>query len=337
MDNFTHSLAGWIIGQTGLKTKTRKGLAALILGANMPDIDVLFGGSCWLPLATHRGFTHSLTGGILIMPPLLAALLWLFDRWQVRRGTQFKSGLVMDGRWLVALSYVGALTHPLLDWQTSYAVQLFSPFSNAWLHAESLFIIDVWLWSGIAFAIWLSRRWEKGSAGELRDWRRPAQIGIAAAMLYIGVNHVIGWHARQALLASPPYPSPDAIFLRHEPVLFWRREIVWREDGQMGFARFVWPVRTIQLGPMVPDNMSDPPVRRARYATPELRRFMRWSVMPMARVIRERCSATVVFTDARYADPGGQPPPRRSMMRNPFDHRVVMPLAGPGCPDGKPK
>ena len=32
MDNITHSLAGWALGQAGLKAQTRKGLAALILG-----------------------------------------------------------------------------------------------------------------------------------------------------------------------------------------------------------------------------------------------------------------------------------------------------------------
>ena len=55
MDNFTHSLVGWALGQAGLKTKTRKGLAALILGANMPDIDVFFQWVSWAPLAMHRG------------------------------------------------------------------------------------------------------------------------------------------------------------------------------------------------------------------------------------------------------------------------------------------
>ncbi len=67
-------MAGWVLGQAGLKTKSRKGLAALILGANMPDIDVFFGWVPWEPLATHRGFTHGLIGGVLLMPPLLAAL-----------------------------------------------------------------------------------------------------------------------------------------------------------------------------------------------------------------------------------------------------------------------
>lgn len=48
MDNLTHSLAGWALAETGLKRRTRKGLAALVLAANMPDIDVFFG---WVPWA----------------------------------------------------------------------------------------------------------------------------------------------------------------------------------------------------------------------------------------------------------------------------------------------
>ena len=104
MDNITHSLAGWALGQAGLKTQTRKGLAVLILGANMPDIDVFFGWAGWEPLAMHRGFTHGLVGGVLVMPPLLAGLLWLLDRWQVSRGASFRSGLPMragSSPWLI--------------------------------------------------------------------------------------------------------------------------------------------------------------------------------------------------------------------------------------------
>ena len=145
MDNLTHSLVGWSLGQTGLKNRSRKGLAALILGANMPDIDVFLGWVPWAPLAIHRGFTHSFAGGVPLMPPLLAGLLWLLDRWQVRRGATFRSGLAMHFGWLMALSYLGTLTHPLLDWQTTYSVQLLSPYSDTWFHTDSLFIIDVWI------------------------------------------------------------------------------------------------------------------------------------------------------------------------------------------------
>src|SRR5262245_46221962 len=188
MDNLTHSLVGWTLGQTGLKRKTRKGLAALILGANMPDIDVFLGWVPWAPLATHRGFTHGLVGGVLLMPPLLAGLLWLLDRWQQKRGAEFRSGLAMHFGWLVALSYIGKLSHPLLDWQTAYAIQLFSPFDTRWYHVDSLFIIDVWIWLGLGLAIWLSMRRE---ARERSDWGRPALAALAVLALYIGGNLAI--------------------------------------------------------------------------------------------------------------------------------------------------
>jgi len=141
LDNLTHSLVGWALAETGLKRRTRKGLAACVLAANMPDIDVFFGWVPWAPLAMHRGFTHGLVGGVLLMPSLLAGLLWLLGRWQIRRGAVFRSGLSMHLGWLVALSYLGALTHPLLDLQNTYAVQLLSPISTTWFHADGLFIV----------------------------------------------------------------------------------------------------------------------------------------------------------------------------------------------------
>jgi inner membrane protein len=169
VDNLTHSLTGWALGQAGLKTRSRKGLAALILGANMPDVDVLFGWVDWEPLAMHRGFTHGIVGGVLLLPPLLAGLLWLFDRWQVSRGTAFDSGLPMRFGWLVALSYIGAISHPLLDLQNTYAVQLLSPLSDVWFHNDALFIIDVWLWLALAIGIALSR----GREAKGQNWQRP--------------------------------------------------------------------------------------------------------------------------------------------------------------------
>ena len=178
MDNITHSLAGWTLGQAGLKTQSRKGLAALILGANMPDVDVFFGWVPWEPLAMHRGFTHGLVGGIVVMPPILFGLLWLLDRWQVRRGSAFKSGLAMRPATLLALCYLGAVTHPLLDLLTTYSVQLFSPFSDLWYHSDGLFIIDVWLWLLLGLSIFWSKLKEKRGG----EWRRPAQIAIGVTL-----------------------------------------------------------------------------------------------------------------------------------------------------------
>lgn len=323
MDNITHSLCGWIIGQAGLKQKSRKGLAALILGANMPDIDVFFGHSCWTALSTHRGFTHSLVGGVLVLPPLLAGLLWLWDRWQCRRGVAFASALPMRFGWLVGLAYIGTVTHPLLDWLTSYAVQLFSPFSNRWYHGEALFIIDVWLWTGMAVAIALSRSREKLG----RDGRAPAQAMIALALAYIGFNYGLTAYAKQSLRNEPPHPAVDSVFAQFEPVRFWVRGLVYRSGHAIGYARWS-PVSGLRhTEPPVSDNMNDPLARKAMFATEDLRRFMRWSVMPMAQIERGRCFARVTFTDARFR--GITVPWRKS--GNPFLHEVIVPTRAPGC------
>src|SRR3989337_2222783 len=144
----------------------------------MPDIDVFFGGVGWGPLAMHRGFTHGLVGGVLVMPPLLAGLLWLLDRWQVRRGAAFKNGLEMRFGRLLGLCYIGAASHPLLDLLTTYSVQLLSPLSRTWYHADALFIIDLWLWLLLGLTIFWSKRREKQG----REWRRPVQTALAVML-----------------------------------------------------------------------------------------------------------------------------------------------------------
>ena len=322
MDNFTHSLTGWALGQAGLKAKSRKGLAALILAANMPDIDIFFGHNCWDPLATHRGFTHSLAGGILVMPPILAGLLWLFDRWQVKRGLAFKSGLPMHFGWLAALCYIGAISHPLLDVQTSYAVQLLSPFSDRWFHTESLFIIDVWVWVVLSVAIWLSRRRERAG----KEWHRPAQAGLTIVIAYIGMNLLLTMQAERQLVRKIG-ARPERVFSGFEPVKFWRRGLVWKHDGVIGEAEWT-PVNG--LGPFskpFPDKMHIPVVRSAAFTTPELRRFMRWSVMPYATIERARCALHITYSDARF----GSARLFGKQVRNPFHHLAVVPVNGAGC------
>ena len=298
MDNLTHSLTGWALGQAGLKTKSRKGLAALILGANAPDIDVFFGWVPWEPLATHRGFTHSLVGGVIILPLMLWAMLLLLDRWQVSRGAAFKSGLAMRPGWLLALCYIGALTHPLLDLQTTYSVQLLSPFTGLWFHADSLFIIDLWLWLLLAGTIWWSKRREqRGDPG----FRTPVQAALAAGFTYICLNIGLSDTAKAAVRAHDPQAA--SIFASPPPALFWQRGMTWR-NGRI-IRRAEWRPFA-PLGPEEPpvtDNMDDPVVRLALADDWPLRKFLYWSIMPVALVERSGCTAKVTIADARYGLP----------------------------------
>ncbi len=305
MDNFTHSLAGWALGQAGLKTKTRKGLAALILGANLPDIDVFFGWAPWEPLAIHRGWTHSFIGGAVLLPPLLALLLYALDRWQMSRGATFKSGLPMHFGWLLALSFIGALTHPLLDLQTVYAVQLFSPSTMAWYHEESLFIIDVWLWTGMAAAIWMSRRLEKAGG----DWRRPAQIGIAFALTYITANWGLSEYTKHLVRERQPEIRVERMYIGNAPALFWQRDFVVRDtDGRVGRGMYSPFSGYVPVTEWRPDNLDNPIAWRA-LTDPSIREFSRWSLIPVAKFLPQTaaqkgaCEQVVRINDARYDDP----------------------------------
>ena len=308
-------MAGWVLGQAGLKTKTRKGLAALILAANMPDIDVFFGNAPWDPLAIHRGFTHGLVGGVLVMPPILAGLLWLLDRWQVRRGTEFKSGLPMRFGWLVLLCYLGALTHPLLDMLTTYSVQLLSPFSNLWFHADGLFIIDIWVWLLLAISIGVSKRREQKG----REWRRLPQVAIAVLLAYIGANLLVTDRANAAVHRASP--RAEAIFASPPPVAFWRRDLVWREGDCYRRSEFSPFAGFAQPRQCQPNNMAEPTVREAIRRDPRLRKFLKWSILPQADVTRGRCEAKVTIGDARYGEG------RRSRLAR----ETIVPTGAPGC------
>ena len=311
-------MAGWALGQAGLKTTTRKGLAALILAANMPDIDVFFGNAPWDPLAIHRGFTHGIVGGVLVMPPILAGLLWMLDRWQVSRETEFKSGLPMRFGWLVLLCYLGALTHPLLDVLTTYSVQLLSPFSNRWFHADGLFIIDIWVWLTLAVGIGVSKRREQTG----REWRRFPQIAIGIVLAYIAANLLITQRAEAVVYDWAGDRPVHALFTSPPPVTFWQRGLVWRENGCYRRSEFtpfdggLGPVSECQ-----PSNMDLPEVREAIARDPKLQKFLKWSILPQADVVRTKCSIAVYIGDARYGEG------RRSRLAR----EAIVPTHAPGC------
>ena len=228
----------------------------------MPDVDGSSVGRLG-SVAMHRGFTHGLVGGVLLMPPLLAGLLWLLDRWQLSRGAKFKSGLPMRFGWLLALAYLATLTHPLMDLLTTYSVQLLAPFSTAWFHADALFIIDVWIWLLLAGSIaWSRIREEKG-----RPWRRPVQAALGIAIAYIGLNLLISQRAFAAVRHWAGERPVEALFASPPPLESWRRGLAWRE-GIVTRSR-----RSAGGGPETVQTQAEPAARRAgaRSGAPQTR------------------------------------------------------------------
>lgn len=284
MDNLTHSLVGALLGQTGLKRKTGLAMPALIIGANLPDVDA----ACffWLDGVQHLGFRRGITHGppaLVLLPLILAGLLCGFDRWQAKRGKRPVGRLPVHFGWLYALSFIGCLTHPALDWLNSYGIRLLEPFSSRWFYGDTLFIIDIWLWLGMGFAIWLSLRREKKTDG---DWRKAGRVGLAGVLAYIGLNAgITAWNEGQT---SPADTSADTI-ASPVPIAFWNRDVI---VGSNGLYRMDGRKRGD-----VPFDQCD--LVGVAQADLNVRAFLFWARAPFI----EAGSEGVLLRDARFADP----------------------------------
>lgn len=150
MDPLTHTLLGANLSATSLGDKTRFAAAALILGANAPDIDaVTYFIDSDLALGVRRGWTHGVLA-LLVLPIVLALLLALLAR--MKWGTRD-----FDVRWVLVLSAIGVWTHPFLDWLNTYGMRWLMPFDDTWFYGDAVYIMDPWLWLVLGVG-WLSGR-----------------------------------------------------------------------------------------------------------------------------------------------------------------------------------
>lgn len=155
MDNITHTLVGAALAEAGLKRRTPLAATALILGANLPDLDIVTGLFGTLPyLEHHRGLTHALAA----LPPLAAlqaGALYLYARRRGGTPAEEVRPRASFGR-LFTLSLLAILTHPLLDFTNSYGWRPFLPWSNRWYYGDTAFVIDPWIWLLLGGALCLA-------------------------------------------------------------------------------------------------------------------------------------------------------------------------------------
>ena len=281
MDNLTHGLVGALIGQAGLKRRTGLAMPALIFGANLPDVDA----ACffWLDGVEHLGFRRGITHGPIawvLLPLVLAGLLYGFDRWQARRGKRPEKRLPVHFGWLYALSFLACLTHPALDWLNVYGIRLLEPFSNEWFYGDVLFIIDVWLWVGLGLATWFSLRREKRG----QDWREPARIALSVAAAYVGVNAGITAAREQSAAGGDETAIASPV-----PIAFWDREMIVGANG-------VYRVDDATLGEIDPATCA---LEQAAADDAGIGAFLFWSRTPVVVLI----DGAPVMADARFFDP----------------------------------
>jgi inner membrane protein len=269
-------------------------MPALIIAANLPDIDSFVAGALGCdPLAAHRGFTHGI-GGLVSLPFLTVAMILIFEKLHPRNNDSVKLG------GLLLASFVGVLSHPLLDLMNTYGTRLLEPFSHQWLYADTLFIVDPWIW--IMLILGLEMSWRAERLG--KDWRRPAAWALTAMLLYIGLNAAIS--ARAVALTRPlveSVASPRMIVAGEVPLEFWKRRMIWRSDtiGGVGEYDLLEGLNHARLEPAIISlNMDDPRLAAAARAK-HVRAFLFWSRMPMVEIVQGRA----YLTDQRFYDRAG--------------------------------
>lgn len=290
MDNITHSLIGAALGQAGLKRKTGLAMPALILAANLPDVDAPCAVYGVESLTMRRGLSHGPIA-LALLPLLLAGLLWAFDRWQAGRGKRPEGRLPVRFGWLLALCYIGTLSHPLFDWFNNYGIRLLEPFSSRWFYGDVLFIIDLWILIGLGSGIWLSLRRERVGAAK---WTRPARIALIGLIGYVGMNLAISRIAADSLRMEAPYPP--VVVANEVPVAFWRRDLLWRDGERYGSVHWSLFSGRGPVGTGQPHNMADPRVAAWAKGDPKAQAFLFWTRMPIARIGPN----AIVLTDQRF-------------------------------------
>ena len=303
MDNLTHSLVGALIGQMGLKRKTGLAMPTLIIAANIPDIDaaaVLLGGH--QHLAFRRGITHGPIAMVVLPLLLWAAMLW-FDAWQTKRGKRPEKRLPIHRGWLLALAYIGTLSHPAFDWLNSYGIRLLEPFSSQWFYGDSIFIVDIWLWIALIAGVWISLRRERSATP---NWRTPAIAGFAAICAYIFANGLITGRVEAnaaRALQSDFGVTADMVVANPVPVQFWQREILWRGEGRYGtgYAGYGFNGTFQEIEDNQVQHNQNSAAASSAKADPNARAFLFWSRMPV--VTSDSKTGKIKLSDQRFSNP----------------------------------
>jgi len=339
MDPIAHTLFGAAAAQTGLGRRSAYATAALVIGANLPDIDgvamFLSGDSA---LYWRRGWTHGILA-LVLLPLLLTAILIAWSR--------AFGGPPPRPRVLLGLSYLAVWSHPSLDWLNTYGLRWLMPFDGTWFYGDTLYVVDPWFWlilAGAAFLfrsrhLWSLVAWAlfftffayllfgavQGLVPAKTIWcvailglivlrvkrvgydessaRRVAAGALLILVTYIGVMHAATRDARQLIRQTLAERGEDVQRIMVGPVLvtpFVRDVVVETPEGYMHGTAHLFPAFELDLAPSKIPLLPESSEVRVAIASPGARGFMNWARFPFAEVEETSSGCTVYLLDARY-------------------------------------
>jgi inner membrane protein len=292
MDNVCHTLLGAAIGKAGLERWSPRANATLMIASNLPDLDALVFLTGVPSVGFRRGWTHGVLAQ-LALPAALAAAAIAFDRFQARR-----RGLPPTARpaAVLALCYVGVLTHVFLDFLNNYGIRLLMPFSDRWFYGDAVFIVDPWLWLMLGAGVLLARR---------RLTARPARVALAIASIYIAAMLWLAVASRRIVLDAWTMThgaAPQALMVGPMPIDPMRKQVIVDAGDHYETGELRWWPRGVRFDPrQVPKNGTAPPVLLAR-EDPRVSAVLVWARFPYYEVRPAAGRNVVTLRDMRFGD-----------------------------------
>ena len=268
MDNLCHTLTGAALAEAGLKKTTRFGSVALMIAANLPDVDVFSFVAETHPVALRRGWTHGVLAQA-VLPVVLAGVFVLVDRTRPSVHAHPVRPLAM-----LTLGYVGVLSHVAMDWLNTYGVRLLMPLSRDWFYGDAVFIVDPWLWLTLAAGVVLSRRLQVTT---------PSRWAVAGAALYIVLMIVSARAARDKVVHAWTQATggpPARVMVGPMPINPLKRTIIVDAGDHYERGAFEWWPRRIRFERQhIPKNDRHPAALAAS-GDRDFRGLLVWSRFP---------------------------------------------------------
>jgi len=272
MDSITQSLLGAVTAQLGFRQKIGRDATWVAAGAAIvPDLDIFI--SPFLSLSglevdtatIHRGLSHSLLAVPLLALPI-AVIWWWFRGRRHRRhaGDAFAAGNdAADAAtspprdrpppfWLLyACVLVAVLSHPLLDWCTTYGTQLLAPLTKTRFAADAIAIVDI-IYSPLLIltlaACYIVRKACGGRA--VRATLIIGWVGFALSVGYIATGRAL--HDRVVARAAAAADGARVVHADAYPALgtiFLWRVVLETDDEWIALRAHVFDSRPVSEWP----------------------------------------------------------------------------------------